>query len=253
MLAPIGGSELASRRTSGGATGGGLVGSGPAAGTDGRVRPKTLIRRVPPLCKRRGERGGWSRAGERQAAPRARTRCATASGCSRRRATVFAAGGAGASLEAVARAAGVGIGTLYRHFPTREALFQAVYRHEVDELVDLAAQLAAGPDPVEALRRWLHANVGMIATKRGMLAALAPAPDSSKALYADLRRRLVDAIAALMRRPQAEGAMRADVAPEEVLQALHAIAYGRDDPGWQAAALRLIDIFVDGLHSRPRP
>ncbi|PZQ50088.1 MAG: TetR family transcriptional regulator [Rhodovulum sulfidophilum] len=163
---------------------------------------------------------------------------------------VFAEGGAEASLEAVARRAELGIGTLYRHFPTRESLFQAVYRKEVDELVDLAAALGAEADPTEGLRRWLGANVRVIATKRGMLVALAPAPDSSKALYDDSRRRLVEAVGGLMRRAQVAGVMRADVAPEEVLQALYGIAYGREDAGWQDVALRLIDIFVDGLRLR---
>ena len=98
---------------------------------------------------------------------------------------VFSAGGPDASLEAVARTAGVGIGTLYRHFPTREALFQAVYRHEVDQLVELAERLAAEAAPVDALRRWLHANVQLVATKKGMLAALAlAAVDGSYELYA---------------------------------------------------------------------
>src|SRR5882672_6572811 len=72
---------------------------------------------------------------------------------------VFSTGGAEASLEAVARRAGVGIGTLYRHFPTREALFEAVYRREVDQLGDLADRLVHEGEPVEALRQWLHANV----------------------------------------------------------------------------------------------
>src|ERR1700741_3308927 len=72
---------------------------------------------------------------------------------------VFSAGGAEASLEAVARTAGVGIGTLYRHFPTREALFEAVYRREVQQLADLADRLEDENDPVEALRRWMHSNV----------------------------------------------------------------------------------------------
>src|SRR5215813_7065630 len=72
---------------------------------------------------------------------------------------VFSAGGPEGSLEAVARHAGVGIGTLYRHFPTREALYEAVYRREVDQLGDLADQLTDEADPVEALRHWLHANV----------------------------------------------------------------------------------------------
>src|SRR5262252_1097037 len=69
---------------------------------------------------------------------------------------VFSAGGTDASLEAVARRAGVGIGTLYRHFPTREALFEAVYRREVEQLADLAQQLKNEADPVEALHRWMH-------------------------------------------------------------------------------------------------
>src|SRR6201996_3484820 len=73
--------------------------------------------------------------------------------------TVFGAGGAEASLEAVARTAGVGIGTLYRHFPTREALFEAVYRREVQQLAELAERLEGDKDPVEALRRWMHSNV----------------------------------------------------------------------------------------------
>src|ERR1700758_4231348 len=72
---------------------------------------------------------------------------------------VFSQGGPEASLEAVAKRAGVGIGTLYRHFPTREALYEAVYRREVQQLVELAEQLKGEPDAVEALRRWLRSNV----------------------------------------------------------------------------------------------
>src|ERR1700754_4689160 len=84
---------------------------------------------------------------------------------------VFSSAGADGSLEAVARHAGVGIGTLYRHFPTREALFEAVYRREVEQLVELAAQLRAEATPVAALRRWLAANVEFVATKKGMSGA----------------------------------------------------------------------------------
>src|SRR6202162_5269874 len=86
---------------------------------------------------------------------------------------VFSTGGAEASLEAVARSAGVGIGTLYRHFPTREALFEAVYRREVQHLADLAGQLKQEPQPVDALRHWMRSNVKFVATKKGMTAALA--------------------------------------------------------------------------------
>src|SRR5712671_4296203 len=97
---------------------------------------------------------------------------------------VFSAGGAEASLEAVARAAGVGIGTLYRHFPTREDLFEAVYRREVQQLVELAEELQDAPAPVDALRYWLRSNVEFVATKKGMSAALALAVHGSSDLAA---------------------------------------------------------------------
>src|SRR5881394_3308492 len=104
---------------------------------------------------------------------------------------VFSQGGPGASLEAVARRAGVGIGTLYRHFRTREALFEAVYRREVQQLVELAEALKSEASPVDALRRWLRSNVELVATKKGMLAALAlVAVRGSSALYADTLARL---------------------------------------------------------------
>src|ERR1700734_2668799 len=77
--------------------------------------------------------------------------------------TLFSAGGPDASLEAVARQAGVGIGTLYRHYPTREALFEAVYRREVEQLSELADALKNEPSPVESLRRWLRSTVQFVA------------------------------------------------------------------------------------------
>src|SRR6476659_11418718 len=80
---------------------------------------------------------------------------------------VFSAGGPDASLEAVARRAGVGIGTLYRHFPTREALFEAVYRREVQQLADLAERLKKETLPIEALRQWMRSIVKFVATKQG--------------------------------------------------------------------------------------
>jgi AcrR family transcriptional regulator len=163
---------------------------------------------------------------------------------------VFSAGGPDASLEAVARTAGVGIGTLYRHFPTREALFGAVYRHEVDQLVELAGALAADPQPVDALRRWLHANVGMVATKKGMLTALAPATDGAQALYADSAERLVRSVGALMARAVAAGEIRDDITPEDLMRAVIGMCYTREQPGWQEIVVRLVDVFVDGLRRR---
>lgn len=162
---------------------------------------------------------------------------------------VFSAGGPEASLEAVARKAELGIGTLYRHFPTREALFQAVYGRDVDEIVELAGTLAEAPDPVAALRQWLHASVRMVATKRGMLTALAAAPDYSAPFYQQNHARLHQAVEDLMRKGVATGRLRDDVTAEELLKAFLAICYTRDQPGWQATVVKLLDVFVDGLRS----
>ncbi len=161
--------------------------------------------------------------------------------------TVFGAGGPQASLEAVAREAGVGIGTLYRHFPTREALFEAVYRREVEQLVELAAELTAWPAPVEALRHWLHANVAFVATKKGMVAALALAAQGSSDLKASTSVKLTAAVRSLVDRAVAAGELRADVWPGDVLHMLIALCYGSDAPGWQQNVLRLLDVFVDGM------
>src|SRR5712664_1239826 len=168
---------------------------------------------------------------------------------------VFSAGGPEASLEAVARRAGVGIGTLYRHFPTREALFEAVYRREVQQLSELAEQLKSEADPVDALRRWLRSNVEFVATKKGMSAALALAVQSSSELHAFSFDRLTKAIGALLDRAVAAGEIRSDISPEDIQQPQHGrlpaglvvhVAHA-DQPGWQATVLRLLDVFVDGL------
>ncbi len=160
---------------------------------------------------------------------------------------VFRAGGPEASLEAVARYARVGIGTLYRHFPTREALFEAVYRREVQQLADLAEQLKAETDPVEALRRWLRSIVEFVATKKGMSAALALAVNSSSELSAYSFERLTKAVGALLDRAIAAGEVRADISPEDLLRALVGMCYLHDQPGWQASVLRLLDVLLDGL------
>ncbi|MER2533744.1 MAG: helix-turn-helix domain-containing protein, partial [Rhizobiaceae bacterium] len=159
-------------------------------------------------------------------------------------ATVFAAGGPQASLEAVARQAGLGIGTLYRHFPTREALFEAVYRHEVDHLHDLAVRLAEGDEPVAALRRWLHANVRLVATKRGMIEALQLGAHGSSELKAYSFERMTGALALLLGRAIAANEIRDDIAPEEFYRILIGIFYSQGSPDWQPAALRLVDVFV---------
>jgi AcrR family transcriptional regulator len=161
--------------------------------------------------------------------------------------TVFSAGGSDASLEAVAKRAGVGIGTLYRHFPTREALFEAVYRREVQQLSELAEALKSEASPVDALRRWLRSNVEFVATKKGMSAALQLAVHGSSELYAHTFDRLTKAVGALLDRAVAAGEIRSDISPEDLLRALVGMCYMHDQPGWQRSVVRLVDVFVDGL------
>ena len=163
---------------------------------------------------------------------------------------VFSAGGAEASLEAVARAAGVGIGTLYRHFPTREALFEAVYRREVQQLADLAEQLKQEAKPIDALRQWMRSIVKFVATKKGMSAALTLAVDKNSKLFSSSADRLARTVGGLLDRAIAAGEIRDDISPEDLLRAVVGMCYMHDQPGWQTSVLRLVDVFVDGLRKR---
>jgi AcrR family transcriptional regulator len=163
---------------------------------------------------------------------------------------VFSAGRPEASLEAVARTAGVGIGTLYRHFPTREALFEAVYRHEVQQLADLAKRLKKKERPIEALRQWMHSIVEFVATKNGMSTelALATAKGSDPVSYsAD---RLTGGLACLLEQAIAAGEVRSDVCPEDLLRVIVGACCAHDEPGAQKNVLRLVDIFIDGLRTQ---
>ena len=125
----------------------------------------------------------------------------------------------------MAARAGVGIGTLYRHFPAREALFEAVCRREVDQLAELAERLANEASPSEALRRWPHANVRLVATKKGMVTALALAAHRTSELHANSANRLTKAVGSLLDRASMAGEIRADVTPEDLLRALVGMSY----------------------------
>ena len=163
---------------------------------------------------------------------------------------VFSAGGEEASLEAVAREAGVGIGTLYRHFPTREALFEAVYRREVQQLADLAEQLKQEAKPIDALRQWMRSIVKFVATKKGMSAALTLAVDKNSKLFSSSADRLARTVGGLLDRAIAAGEIRDDISPEDLLRAVVGMCYMHDQPGWQTSVSRLVDVFVDGLRKR---
>jgi AcrR family transcriptional regulator len=163
---------------------------------------------------------------------------------------VFSAGGPEASLEAVARTAGVGIGTLYRHFPTREALFEAVYRHEVQQLADLAKRLKKKERPIEALRQWMHSIVEFVATKNGMSTelALATAKGSDPVSYsAD---RLTGGWLVCWSRRSRSVKSAVTSVRKTLLRVIVGVCYAHDQPGAQKNVLRLVDIFIDGLRTQ---
>jgi AcrR family transcriptional regulator len=160
--------------------------------------------------------------------------------------TLFAAKGTSAPLEEVAEQAGVGIGTLYRHFPTRTALFEAVYVDEVEALARAAAALV-DRTPWEALSRWLHQYVGFAATKRALNDALMQ-EDSGSDVLLTCRAAITGAAGGLVERAQRSGAVRTDTDLMDILRMVGAIATvpGADD----AQKQRMLELALDGLRYR---
>jgi AcrR family transcriptional regulator len=159
----------------------------------------------------------------------------------------FADAGVNVSLEEIARRAGVGIGTLYRHFPSREAVVEAVYRHEVEQLAGAVPQLLESSTPEEALHKWMHLFVDYIATKRLIAPSLGPLTGRSSALYATSAELITGAISTLVKRAVAGGHVRKDIDPSDLLRAMIGVSYQNPDAGWEASARRIIDLLMDGL------
>ncbi len=162
----------------------------------------------------------------------------------------FSGDGPDVTLEAIAKEAGVGIGTLYRHFPTREALIDAAYRSELARLCDSAAELLRDLPPQAALRTWMDRFADYMATKRGMGDALRALIASGGDPFAQSRDRLTAAITTLLRAGAAAGTLRQDVEPGDVLVSLSGISLATADPERRDQAGRLLDLLMDGL--RPR-
>ena len=155
--------------------------------------------------------------------------------------------GAGAPLEAIARSAGVGIGTLYRHFPTREALLAAVYRRELAQLADAAERLLAEMRPLAALEAWLRRLVDYMATKRVIAPALHASPGGGAEAFAQSGPTLMGAMQRLAQAAIASGDIRADIKPDDLVRMLAGLSYGYDQPDWEASARRLITVMLAGL------
>ncbi len=161
---------------------------------------------------------------------------------------LFAGAGEDVALEAIAERAGVGIGTLYRNFPTREALAAAAYRNEVQRLCDAAGELLQTRPPDLALAEWMDRFVTYVAAKRSMANMLQSAIASSdSALYAEGRLQMMGAITMLLAAAEDAGSIRADVEPEDVLRVMSGIWLVADGEDWSERARRLLALLMDGL------
>jgi AcrR family transcriptional regulator len=159
----------------------------------------------------------------------------------------FSAEGPDVTLDAIAKEAGVGIGTLYRHFPTREALIEAAYRNELARLCDAAAQLHSSLPADAALREWMDRFLDYMRTKRGMADALRVVIASGADPFAQSRARMLAAITELIGAGAGAGAIRDDVQPEDVMASLSGISLAAGSPEQQQQAERLLDLLMDGL------
>ena len=157
--------------------------------------------------------------------------------------------GADASLDDVAKQAGVGAGTLYRHFPTRDVLIEAVYRSEVEKLAAAERRYAETMPPVEALRAWMLLFVDHIAAKQIIAPALNSVVGGASKLYEGSRGLIQPAIEALVKRAIKSGDIRKDLDPFDLLRALIGVSHVTSGPDWQQSARRLVDILITG--SRP--
>ena len=151
------------------------------------------------------------------------------------------------TLESIARQAGVGIGTLYRHFPTREALVVAAYRHEVQRLCEAVSALQGRLAPDAALREWMERFVDYVATKRGMAAALQTVVTADSTLFADTYEQIVSALTSLLDAGIEDGTIRADADAADVLRAMRGAWLVTDEQHRSDYAGRLLDLLMDGL------
>jgi len=162
---------------------------------------------------------------------------------------VFSESGPNASLEEIARRAGVGIGTFYRHFSNRDSIIEAVYCREVEHLAKAAKRLVQRSDPGEALHGWMRLFIDYIATKKVLASALCSTLPGASDLAASSGARILEAITLLVSGAAASGDIRSDVAPGDLLRALAGFTYAGMGPDWESSARRLIDLLMDGLRT----
>jgi AcrR family transcriptional regulator len=161
----------------------------------------------------------------------------------------FSKKGTSASLEEIARETGVGIGTLYRHFPTRDALVAAVYRNETEQLADAAETLSTAHPPLQALELWLNLFVDYMATKRGLYALLDSLAGGTSALYADSTKQMTSALRLLVDRAVTSGAAKLEIDALDLLRAVAGVGQGGAGDDWVVNAKKVVAILVAGIRT----
>ncbi len=162
----------------------------------------------------------------------------------------FTEHGAEATLDDIARRAEVGPGTLYRHFPTRDALIEAVYRSEVEKLTAAGQSYALSGEPLEALRAWMMVFIDYVVSKLLILPAMDTVPGGSKRLMESSHGQVHATFRSLIGRAVASGELRAETDPDDLIRAFLGVFHTTAMPGWEASARRIVDILLDGSRTR---
>jgi AcrR family transcriptional regulator len=159
----------------------------------------------------------------------------------------FTRDGVEASLEGIAKAAGVGVGTLYRHFPSRDCLMEAVYRHNLDQLIADADDLLATKPPVEALNEWMQRFPAYVATKKGLAAHLKTVVSADSDLFTTSQEKMRGTMKRMLDAAAAQGAIRPDADPGDVIRALAGVCMTGDMSSSPEQTCRLAGLLMDGL------
>ena len=162
----------------------------------------------------------------------------------------FTRHGPEATLDDIARRAEIGPGTLYRHFPTRDALIEAVYRSEVEKLTASVERYAATLPPLEALRSWMLVFIDYVANKLLILPAMDTVPGGSARLVQGTHGLIHSAFRGLVERAVDSGDLHAGTDPDDIIRALIGVFHTTSLPGWESSARRIVDILIDGSRSK---
>ena len=165
---------------------------------------------------------------------------------------IFTRNGAAASLDDIARQAGIGPGTLYRHFPTRDALIEAVYRSDVEKLAAAEQRFAANLPPLEALRAWMLLFIDHVSAKTLIIPAMDTVAGGSMRLIEGSRSLIHAAFVTSVKRAISSGDLRSDIDPNDFVRALVGVFHTTALPGWEPSARRLVDILIAGSGPTPK-